>query len=192
MTEKFTGKGSFLFENGNNYSGEWVEGLPDGFGIMSFDNGDTYEGDWSKGKMNGFGEYHFFDQSKQRLIEKYEGNFVDGKREGYGKMTYKNRNIYFGTWQNNMRTGDGLFIFANGDAFHGIWRFDIMIRGVFALSSGDRYDGEIKAGTFNGFGKYFWADGTWYEGTWKEGKPYTGVKFGRNGIVAEYQEGNIM
>ena len=99
------------------------------------------------------------------------------KKPGQGKRVYADKTLYIGTWQNGMRTGNGACWFTDGTYFYGIWRFDKMIRGIFHLSSGDIYDGELKNNLFNGFGKYIWReDGVIFEGLFKDGKPFKGIK----------------
>jgi hypothetical protein len=42
-------------ENGVIYTGEWMNGQKDGFGIQVWPDGTRYEGIWSKDKANGRG-----------------------------------------------------------------------------------------------------------------------------------------
>ena len=58
---KFTGKGTFKFPEGT-YTGEFVDGIRQGYGILKFSNYDIYDGDWESGKMQGRGTYKFYDQ----------------------------------------------------------------------------------------------------------------------------------
>jgi hypothetical protein len=37
------------FENGDEFTGEFANGLREGKGIIKYENGDVYEGEWSKG-----------------------------------------------------------------------------------------------------------------------------------------------
>lgn len=189
--KKFTGNAEFKYPDGSNYQGEWKDGKKSGFGTMAFANYDIYEGDWEDDKMNGVGTYRFWDKKLDKFTSRYVGTFKDGARNGAGRMVYPDRSEYHGMWQNNMRTGEGIRIFANGDCFHGLWKFNKIVRGVLALKNGDKYDGEFKDGLFEGYGKYFWKDGSWYEGTWKDGKPFNGKKLNMDGSFAEINEGGI-
>ena len=188
----YTGKADFTFQDGSTYSGEWVDGKQEGHGLMIFSNGDRYEGDWKCGRMHGIGEYHFYNKEKQRFSAVYRGQFVDGCREGRGKMKYANRDIYEGTWQNNQRTGNGVMWFANGDCFCGLWKFDHMLRGVYSKYDSDKYDGEIKNGQFDVYGKYYWKSGKWFEVTFQNGKPHNGILISPEGKMAEYKDGEII
>ena len=58
------GKGTYTWDNGDTYEGDWVDGDRTGKGKSTFANGDTYEGDW-----------------------------VDGYRAGKGKSTWANGDI---------------------------------------------------------------------------------------------------
>ena len=49
----FTGNGYYIYPNGNEYEGEFVNGVPEGKGIMRFANNDRYEGDWKEGGNDG-------------------------------------------------------------------------------------------------------------------------------------------
>ena len=187
----FTGNAECKFKDGSFYEGEWVNGLPEGYGTMVFANKDKYVGDWNEGKMNGVGIYRFYNSSSQEFSAVYRGEFVDGRREGRGKMTYANNDVYVGTWQNNMRTGSGVMWFRTGDRFSGLWKYDKMLRGVYCKYDGEKYDGEIKDGHFEGFGKYYWKDGNWFEGTFKQGQPYNGIVISADCAIAEYIEGEL-
>lgn len=61
-----------------NEAAAWVgavdaEGYASGKGIYIWDNGERYEGDFSAGERNGYGVFI------KRNGERYEGKFVDGK-----------------------------------------------------------------------------------------------------------------
>lgn len=40
------GKGTYFYENGDKYEGEWKNNLKDGEGILYFKKGDLYKGSW--------------------------------------------------------------------------------------------------------------------------------------------------
>lgn len=185
---KFTGYGTCKIENGE-YTGELVNGVRQGYGVMTFSNRDIYDGDWEEGEMHGVGRYKFWNKEKGRYTHSYKGQFYHGVREGKGRMEYSNHDIYQGTWQNNYRTGDGICWFADGSVFHGIWKFNKMIRGVFRKSNGVLYDGELNNGKYNGFGKLFWPSGNWFEGIFKDNKPFKGMMFSMDGKISEFDEG---
>ena len=189
--KKFTGYGTCTFANGE-YTGELVDGVRQGYGVLRFSNYDMYDGDWEAGKMHGKGKYKFYDPCKDEYASVYEGDFNHGVREGKGKMKYSNYDVYVGTWQNDKRTGNGICWFGNGNVFQGIWKFDLMVRGVFRKANREIYDGEIKNGTYNGYGKLFWSDSKWFEGLFVDGKPYKGMLFSVDGKISEYKDGKLL
>lgn len=64
-----------------------------------------------------------------------------------------------------------------------------MVRGVFRKTNGEVFDGEIKNGKFNGYGKLFWSNSKWFEGIFVDGKPYNGMLFTVDGKISEYKDG---
>ena len=74
----YDGNGTFLFENGDQYSGSWTKGLSQGYGVYEFANGDIYKGNWMLGKMEGRGTYVYNNG------DKYIGMWKAGKMEGRG------------------------------------------------------------------------------------------------------------
>ena len=80
---------SFLAEI---YSGSLMNALPDGSGNLKFVNGDEYIGEFAEGIINGQGIY--IDSKNNR----YSGTFKRGKRWGRGKMQYSNGDVFEGDW----------------------------------------------------------------------------------------------
>ena len=158
---------------------------------MEFANHDVYEGEWKDGLMDGEGLYRFYDPKKDEYTSSYEGQFSEGKRHGVGRMLFPNRTFYVGQWQADKRVGDGFATFANGDSFQGLWKNDQMMRGVYALANGDRYDGEISGGRFNGYGKYFFTSGQWFVGEWTNGIMLKGMVYFPDGKLKEIADGKV-
>ena len=178
--------------SGLSYKGEWRDDKPNGGGRMEFPNNDLYEGEWKNGMMDGEGIYRFYDLKKDEFTSSYEGQFAEGKRHGVGRMVFPNHTFYVGQWQGDKRVGSGFATFPNGDSFQGLWQNDQMMRGVYALANGDRYDGEISDGKFNGYGKYFFVDGKWYDGEWDKGVMTKGVIYWPDGRLKEVAGGKII
>lgn len=186
--KKITGYGTCKFGK-CEYTGEFVDGKRQGYGKMRFANYDLYDGEWKDGEMEGKGIYKFYDPKKDKYTQVYEGDFQHGVREGKGKMTYANHDVYVGIWQNNQRTGEGICWLGNGNIFQGLWKFGQMVRGVYRCESGEIYDGEIKEGKYNGYGKLFYTNGSWFEGTFADNKPFKGMKFTVDGKISEFLDG---
>ena len=75
-----------------------------------------------------------------------EENYIEIPLIGQKKKTYKNGDVYEGSFVNGKREGKGTYIFKNGD----------------------KYEGDFKGGMKDGKGKYTYNNGNIYEGDWKE------------------------
>lgn len=74
----YEGNGTYLFENGDQYKGQWKKGLPFGYGVYEFTSGDVYKGAWKDGQMEGRGTYTYNNG------DKYIGEWKAGKMNGRG------------------------------------------------------------------------------------------------------------
>ena len=70
--------GTFRFENGDQYKGQWKKGEMSGYGVYEFVNGDVYKGAWEEGLMEGRGTYTYSNG------DKYIGTWKEGKMDGRG------------------------------------------------------------------------------------------------------------
>jgi hypothetical protein len=70
------GNGTMTWKNGSNYTGQWIDGMKSGFGLINYFgdpfNGESYQGYWKNDMKNGFGTYI---HSKNSTNVKYEGNY---------------------------------------------------------------------------------------------------------------------
>ena len=138
------GKG--IYYNKNNtilYEGDFVLNKIEGKGKYYWENGEYYIGEWLNGHRHGKGILYY----KNNLI-KYEGDFVNGKYEGKGQYNYKNGNFYIGEWLNGLRHGKGI---------------------LFKRNNIIEYEGDFLNNEFEGKGKYFYEDGEYYVGDWING-----------------------
>lgn len=181
--EKFTGHGVHAYEDGSEYSGDFVQGRPEGNGKMTFSNQDIYDGKWKNGKMHGKGEYRRFNLAKDKYVESYIGDFADGIIQGVGRMQYENRTVYDGQWQNGKRTGLGTLWISPNEYFHGLWKFDEPIRGIKHFENGDWYEGTFKNGKFHGYGHYFYSSGVLFDGEFENGSPSDGICIYPDGTI---------
>ena len=79
------GYGQYFWKNGSIYSGEFVNGIKEGFGRWRKSkeyNASMHEGQYVNDKKEGFGIF------KWATGNKYMGNYVNDEREGIGKMTW--------------------------------------------------------------------------------------------------------
>ncbi len=69
-----------------NTTGQWVNGLREGFAVEYLPNGDSFSGIFKEGKRNGNGIYYFSDGTQ------FEGMWVNGRKCGFG--VFKDGNDY--------------------------------------------------------------------------------------------------
>jgi hypothetical protein len=75
------GEGSLVvLHTGWSYTGQWLDGLMHGRGVLRLENGDRYEGDLVEGRMQGLGKLSAADGSV------YIGGFRDDLRDGTGTL----------------------------------------------------------------------------------------------------------
>ena len=168
---QLTGEGNFFFPTGSIYSGHVLNGLRHGFGTYNFEKENIfYEGNWKNGLKDGFGKM----KSKNMI---YEGNWKKGKINGEGKVIWNNGNVYKGNFKNNCIEGYGFMIwFDLMEKYSGFWEKNEQSKNgihVWFENKGEikllrnRYIGEWKKGIRNGFGIFFYANGSYYKGEWK-------------------------
>lgn len=133
-----------LLLNGAKYSGEIIDGIPNGFGIYETSN------------------------------IKYEGYFKDGLFHLYGTLTDKIRNYkYIGSFNMGNKEGYGEIIFSDGKYFEGLFK-DNSANGIgyMEYSDGEIYVGEFKNNLSEGSGTVYYANGNIYTGEFKNDKEY--------------------
>lgn len=155
-----------VLTNGDYYTGEWQEGLPDGMGKYLWVDGCMYIGDWHKGKTLGKGRFSWPNGAA------YEGEFKGGYMDGKGTYTGASGDIYKGQWVMNLKHGQGLKNYGNGDSYEGEWRRGLQEgQGKYQWKDGSSYIGGWKNGMMCGKGIFTWNNGNVYEGYWDEGFP---------------------
>ncbi|EFC40616.1 predicted protein [Naegleria gruberi] len=90
-----------------------------GQGTFVFCNGDMYSGEWKDGVANGKGLYTW-----KVTDDRYMGEFLNMKRHGSGTMLFQNGHKYDGLFYNDYRYGHGVETFANGNRYEGYWIMD--------------------------------------------------------------------
>merc|ERR1712185_162886 len=108
------GYGVLQYKSGNTYTGEWVNDMKCGNGLMEWkDRGETYDGDWLDGKPHGFGVQIWLEERDARttvsaqMSNRYEGYWYEGVREGFGVFSFANGSKYEGNFKNNKKDGYG-------------------------------------------------------------------------------------
>ena len=87
------GQGTYIYNGGSKYVGEWKDGKFEGQGTITWSDGD-----------------------------KYVGEFKDGLRNGQGTNTNADGDKYVGEWKDNLKNGQGTYTNADGSIYHsGLW-----------------------------------------------------------------------
>ena len=73
------------YANGDQYQGDFVNGLREGEGVYTFANTDVYEGAFEAGQFHGKGKF------TTHLGDVYEGYLTHGHITGFGKITFLSR-----------------------------------------------------------------------------------------------------
>jgi hypothetical protein len=137
----------YFYNSGNEkskYYGEYVDNIPDGYGLYSR-KGYSLEGmNWNKNYLNGIGVATWEEG------EMYEGEFKSSAKEGIGVYQWVDGTSYMGHFKKNKINGIGRINFANGNS----------------------YEGEFDEGFLSGFGKFIWDDGKFYIGNYLKDKKH--------------------
>ena len=86
------------------------------FGSYTWEDGNKYVGEWQLGMMHGKGTYTYPKKYK------YVGEWRKAKIDGYGTHTWANGTKYVGMWENGKANGRGVLTKPNGKSFEGIWK----------------------------------------------------------------------
>lgn len=148
------GLGTFQYDNGNRYEGNFKNCIKDGIGALYYADGQVYDGYFVNDKRHGQGAHRYANG------DKYIGDFENDLRHGYGKLipdrgAIKEGHFVKDVFQNpeNKKNSVGCII---GDCTNGT--------GNLRYSNGDRYEGGFKDGLKHGRGTYNYANGDVYEG----------------------------
>jgi hypothetical protein len=90
------GFGTYTFESGEKYVGNFINGEYSGQGSYYYSSGDKYSGEFKNSKRDGQGTYTFSADGR-----KYVGEWKDNKYDGYGTMYYSNGTKKEGSWKAN-------------------------------------------------------------------------------------------
>lgn len=151
------GYGTWIYKNGDKYSGTWVNKKMHGQGIYRYSNGDVYKGGFKNDKLSGNATFI------SHTGDKYVGQYSDNNMEGEGTYFYQNGKVEEGLFANNRYVGDANAKgCVSGNCNNG--------KGTFILNNGEKYIGYMKNGVREGKGSYYFNSGEWYKGYWKNNK----------------------
>ena len=125
------------------YEGDFISGLPNGFGKCFYETGNYYIGQFYNGVRHGKGTIYY----KNGCV-KYEGDFVEDKAEGNGKYIWENGEYYIGQFVSNLRHGMGVEYYKDGSK---------------------EYEGDFIMNKYDGHGTFYWKNGDFYVGNWSKG-----------------------
>jgi len=104
------------------YTGELINGKPNGIGKYEYKNGNIYEGTFSNGLYIGKGKIIYENG------DVYEGTFKDRKMDGKGQMKFSNGDVYIGNFSNDMKNdNNGTMILYDETTMVGKWVDDNLI-----------------------------------------------------------------
>lgn len=189
LNNKRHGNGTFRFASGETYQGEWDRDFRHGFGSYNYNNGEKYTGQYQNNKRHGQGRI-LDSNNNQRIV--YEGSWQNDKMSGFGKYCYSSGDVYEGYWSNNQKHGQGTFTTANGATYFGNFHQDFQHgHGHYKYENGDSYKGMFDKGIKQGLGVYIYNNGDEYHGEWQNNfKSGKGVFYYKNGNYYEGQFSN--
>ena len=164
------GEGTFVWENGDSFSGIWEDDkMADG--TYSFADGRSYTGSFKNNKFD-TGVFSLGSLTTEKGFESFEALFTSGNLTGFNfkttdglsyngdisgdaSITYKSGNTYVGEVKNGVRHGDGEFK----------WKSNSSVTAS--------YDGDWVEGVMSGSGSYYYSASSYpyITGTFVNGKP---------------------
>ena len=158
----------FDFPSNSKYVGEYIENIPNGYGIYVHDNL-KMEGYFEKNYINNIG-IEIWDDDYY-----YQGNFKKNEKNGIGLYRWPDGTIFSGEWKDNKINGCGIMRFSNDNLYEGEFKNGVINGfGIFKWKSGESYIGNYLNELKEGFGIFIWKYEpiNCYIGFYEKGKPY--------------------
>tara|TARA_B100001142_G_scaffold72175_1_gene72910 strand:- start:11189 stop:13153 length:1965 start_codon:yes stop_codon:yes gene_type:complete len=161
---KYTSSFFFSDESEFHYEGLFKNGLVHGRGIMTYKDGDEYDGEWKDGVKSGdftvkYGNGDF-----------YKGSLEKDTLHGYGVYTFASGTCFRGTWKDGERSGLFVVRYRDGAKYEGLFERDQKHgHGCIKFPNGEQYEGDFLNDEYHGHGKYSYISGNFYEGSFKDG-----------------------
>lgn len=168
------GRGTMKWPDGRTYTGNFKNGLEDGYGECLMPNktlnrADCYQGHWKDGQIHGFGKF------KYAAGEVYEGCFSEGQRHGYGMLSSGRQartssSVFIGQWVHDRKTGYGVYDdITSGQKYMGMW-VDDQRHGntVVVTQHGLYFEGTFKDNKMTGSGLLVSDDDTTFHGEFSD------------------------
>ncbi len=164
-----TGEGTFLFDNGQRFVGNFNKGEPSGEGILFYPNGERYMGHFVNGLAHGQGRYLYTNGSSRKGVW-FEGVLRSAKDQ-LAPFSDKGKTQY-GCVSGNCQNGTGTYTNIDGSVYIGEFKQgEIHGQGICTYTDGSRYEGQWAHRYPQGQGTKTWADGRQFTGQWERGQP---------------------
>ena len=163
------GEGDHLYPNGFLFQGKYSNDQKiSGKVIDGRDGKEIYVGNWEKDNYGGKGWLR--NPFKEYI---YEGNFVNGLFDGYGRLTYNDGSYYEGSFSSGQQNGFGKLVLLQSEYEGNFKNSKPHGKGFIKFTNGDKYTGDFENGKISGSGKLtdgnFSIDGTWVGGSMQSG-----------------------
>ncbi len=188
------GYGSYLFENNDVYTGDFIEGRQNGVGKYTWSaDGESYDGYWLNGRKNGYGTYYDKNGKEIRQGLIYENTwvmedvnktprFTKGETENGFGMVYDNGKYQICTHKD--RLPSGMSLVCNENTVFGNYQNGFNGYCIFYFPNGTSHYGYFVNGQMKGKGTRYFNDETKFEGDY-DGKNAVGNKFDKNDILLQ-------
>lgn len=160
--------GTFYYSDGSTYSGDSVDLMRHGQGVMTFSDGSRYEGNFEYDLYSGYGRYTGADGSS------YDGYYEDGLYSGEGTLRFSDGSVYKGTFSEGEKSGQGSMTYGNGDTFVGTFENDMRAQGIYTWKSGESLEGKFSNNLPPYYEKIIYTDasGSTYKAYYRDGSLY--------------------
>jgi hypothetical protein len=180
------GYGTYKFENGDMYDGQFKDGKKNGYGVYVWSDGAAYAGNWNMDLRCGYaasltpGNPVARGYWEEDVPVDYEVNCqatttgcIEGDCEnGIGTYKYDN-GTYHGTFKEGFRDGFGRYVFNSGMIYECTWSMGSQNGfGRITFTDGNHYIGEFSNGKLHGIGMVYFNSG-YYSGRWENGNYVT-------------------
>jgi hypothetical protein len=154
-------------DDGTSYVGQVSDGKRQGLGVADSKDGDRQAGEWKDNVMNGLGTEKLSDGLR------FQGQWRDGVPAGLGVRDRSGTDHAEGNFAGGRLDGPGTRrrLAEPSVTQYGEWRADTLDGpGVEVLPTGERYEGEFRAGQRNGYGQVSGVGDKLQSGRWLDGK----------------------
>jgi hypothetical protein len=157
------GMGTYHWDSGNEYTGQWVNGVRTGLGTYDWADGAFYYGNFLRDTLEGKGFYIGVEQGDDRIGIFHEGTMIEPMTvdsvgcifgncgEGVGMYLWDSNDIYLGEWHESKPEGYGRYDWGDGSNYIGYLNNGLLDgKGEYIDKDGKSMTGEFKAGEFQG------------------------------------------